>query len=497
MLSPSGDVSETPEEREISEMQAIMEVSQRVKDAESMYEAALAVDEMLGRLRQHSSSIMQTLAQYASGGIERMRQAVCEYPAPFVADFVWAETNTSGKPGAPIQSTSLGGRAEAAGVLPGWRALTAQRGTKANPEGDAVLFTDCNRAQQLLDRWAMRHASITLTFEGSEIIKHTDAKVGDTLNESGKQAMVEVCRPGMSLGAIPLMDMTRQILILGGHWRHGVENFEELVRVANDVKEYYELAANHGPPERAPHLCYAIEGVPDDLKEINAIAQTFAFIGERRMSSKEKAGEEDVGLTISPWRPRSARPYDRLRRPLSPRAERPRTAGDTGYNDVDFVLDLADGATPATTGTSRPMSAVSRPMSAAIRPKSAASTARSSRPTSAAITVGSRPMSAVVTITKQKPRPMSAATTTGMPMRVLIPGPPQTRPASAPSGRKQSWLYRKPSKTTEVEILGRDGIFRPPKRPAGPWTRKCRENGVEVLRHKLTSSLMMSGAKPF
>lgn len=427
-------------------------------------------------------------------------------PVPSSQTFFLAdpETKSGGHPGAPIQSLTESGPAESVGVLPGWRVVKAQRGTKLKPEGDPVACTDSLRAQSLFDRWAMKPTPVLITFEGPDITitRHdaTNSNPGDELDENGKQALLEVLRSGMELGAIPIMTIIQNAISVGAHWRHGVENYDEMQRLGEEIESYYKIGATEGPPERNKHLCWGLSGVPDELQDINNAAKTHEFISRGGQAEKVEEEPEQTGPKKSPLRPRSSRPYDRLRRPLSPdRIERPPSPGTgddarfPGYPDMDFVPDVDDGVTPVTgltPVTSRPMSAVSRPISGVRRPESAASrpksaVSRSSRPTSAA--------------TVQRMRPMSAVPTTETPLHVRIPTASQTRPASAPSGGKRSsWLYSKPSRTVVEPIVGPNGaIWLKPKKPAGPWTRKCRENGTEVLRHKLTSCLLMSRASPF
>lgn len=288
-----------------------------------------------------------------------------------------------------------------------------------------------------------------------------------------------------------------------------MENFDELQGVAEETDSYYKLGASEGAPAREKHLCWGLSGVPEELQEINSAAQTHYFIGgESRPAPTEKEEEmSESGAQPSPMRPRSARPYDRLRRPLSSGRERPHSpVRDSGadfaeynatspwYSVLDHIQDTDHGMTPM---SSRPISAAGRPVSAVSRPKSAASV----RPKSAA-SGASQPLHVTVV---QRPRPSSAAAVSGTTLHVRLPSqarpysaPSPNRPSSAPSGRRQSWLYRKASNTEEAACLGFGGKFVPPRRPpAGPWTRKCRENGAEVLRHKLTSCLLMSHALPF
>jgi hypothetical protein len=507
---------ETQEEKDIREMLELVEVCENFSNASSMYEAANAVEALLKKLRTHSAQIVQTIAEYATGSVEKMRQEVCEYPTPFVADFFYAavdsEFSGSGRPGAPIQSTSEGGRAEAAGVLPGWRLVTIQRGTTENPIGDPLLCTDINRAQQILDRWGSQAQPLRVTFEGPEIVVDTDGDLGDMLDDRGKQAMLHVLRVGMDLGALPAVALIKDALHLGGHWRHGVERFEDLVQLSEEINGYYQLGATEGPPERQQHLCWGLSGVPEELEDINAVAQTYRFIGGNVEPEGKLDAEEDAVAPEkpNPMRPRVLRPYDRLRRPLSPtRVERPTS---DAYVDLQFskyalyskqdeeddgILE-DDGVTPLSSrpisaATSRPVSAMSRPKSAATsRPVSAVSRPKSARPASA--------------VTVQKPRPMSATATNGTSLHVRLPSHDRpasaptasaTRPASAP-GRRNSWLYRRPSVVSDAPSIGFGGMFVPPRRPPpGPWSRKCRENGAEVLRHKLASCLLLSRASPF
>lgn len=292
-----------------------------------------------------------------------------------------------------------------------------------------------------------------------------------------------------------------QALSRGGHWRHGVENFDALHEIAAQMDSYYKLATEAGPPSRENHLCWGLSGVPEELEYINTVAKTHYFIGGESQAPAPAAAEEeqeDTKVKSIPKRPRSARPYDRVRRPLSPRREFPQSPAqpqnaDVKYNtyfqepvDDDFIPNINDGVTPA---SSRPISAAARPMSAVGRPKSAAG--RSSRPMSAAVV--------------QRPRPSSAAEVTGTTLHVRLPS--QSRPCSAPSasqnrsssaGRKRLWVYEVPSESEAVCCVGFGGKLVPPRRPPpGAWSRKCRENGVEVLRHKLTSCLLMSRALPF
>lgn len=507
------DGEETAEQKEISELSDIVEVSQRFNKAESMYEAAMTVDQLLGKLTSHSSHMKKTLAEYSSGAMERMRQVVVEYPSPFVFDFFCTDTTDpelggSDEPGAAIGSTTDGGPASAGGVLPGWRLRYVRKGTKDKPIGEPAIISNSTRAQQILDRWGPQAQPLLLTFEGPEVVMDTGVEVGDVLDDDGKHALIQVLRVGMNMGAIPIMRLIKNAIILGGHWRHGVERFEELQTLAEEIAGYYDLGVNEGAPKRTDHLCWGLEGVPEELSEINAIAQTHSFMGAGNAAVTAVAAEEEAPTAEfekPKMRPISARPYDRVRRPLSPtRAERPDPSEqrhfsawytDEGATDVP---DASAGATPsygATPLSSRPMSAVSRPMSALSRPMSAAipePARRSSRPTSAVAT--------------QRPRPMSAAAATGAQLHVRLPSQHMpasaqttspTRPASAPTGRNR-WLYQKPSTTEASYTIGFGGIFLPPRRPpAGPWTRKCRENGAEVLRHKLTSCLLMSHASPF